>query len=233
MGTIHGVGRRAVLLGLAGLAVSPSASAEDDASPVAHGVLANNELAKAFRKAPRELPDVTLVGPQGEFGIDKLRGRTILMPLWAEWCAPCMSEIPDFSRLRQKYANDKFTIIPVLTATAKKFTPALIAGVFNVLHAGTLPPVMEADFGDKLARTMARSGRSIEIPCNLLIAPDGTVVGREMGRINAPDASDGPAPEKTKDSETITRAINGQAQSLWGKPEGEAFAAAMAAGFLA
>ena len=80
-----GIGRRTVLSELAGMSaglVMPPARAED-ASPIAHGVLANNELAKSFIKAPSSLPDVTLVGLQGEFDIDSLKGRTILMPLWA------------------------------------------------------------------------------------------------------------------------------------------------------
>lgn len=226
--------RRAVMLGLTGLALSGQAGAKDDESPVAHGVLADNALAQAFRKAPRDrLPDVTLIGPQGEIDLDKLKGRTILMPLWAEWCTPCLSELPDFSKLQKKYANDKFAVIPVLTATQKKFTPVTLAAVFNVLHAGALTPILEDRFGNKLGITMgSEGGGHWALPCNLLIAPDGTVVGREMGRIPAPDAAEGPAPEKTKDPESITRAINGQSQSLWGKPEGEEFAAAMAKGFL-
>jgi thiol-disulfide isomerase/thioredoxin len=230
MRNIH---RREVLSGVAGLALAGRAIADDEESPVAHGVLANNELAKAFRKAPRELPDVTLIGAKGEFHADILKGRTILMPLWAEWCAPCLSELPDFARLKKKYANNKFTIVPVLTDTRKKLTPQTIAEIFAVLHAGDLPPVMEAEFGNRLMQAMAREGRGYAIPCNLLIAPDGTVVGREMGKIPAADAADGAAPEKTKDAETVTRAIHGQAQSLWGKAEGEEFAAAMANGFLA
>jgi thiol-disulfide isomerase/thioredoxin len=223
------ISRRTVL---AGLAASAAPAFAGD-SPLAHGVLADNPIAKAFEKAPQStLPDATLVGLHGDFTIDALKGRTILMPLWAEWCAPCMSEIPDFARLHKKYGNAKFMVVPVLSGSMKKFTPLDIGRVFTILHAEALPPVMEKDVGSKLVRTMGRSGRSYSLPCNLLIAPDGTVVGREMGRITADDASDGPAPQKTKDPETITRAINGQAQSIWGKAEGEQFARALAEGFL-
>jgi len=224
--------RRMVMIGLAGIAAAPRALAEHVASPVAHGVLSGNELAQAFEKANPDLPDVTLVGPEGEFGIETLKGRTILMPLWAEWCAQCLSELPDFATLQKKFANDKFAILPVLTSTRKQFTPAAIAEVFGVLHAGALKPLMEKNYGDKLMRAMARTDEGYAIPCNLLIAPDGHVVAREIGRVPSPDASAGPAPQKTPDAEIVTRAIHGQAQSLWGKPEGEEFAAAMAAGFL-
>ena len=226
------IDRRAMMLGLGAGLFTPPALAADEASPVAHGVLANNALAKAFEKARRDLPDVTLIGPDGEFDTGTLKGRTILMPLWAEWCAPCLSEIPDFARLQAKYGTRHFTIMPVLTATQRKLTPDLINNLFDILHARALRPVAEKNFGSKLAIAMGRDGNGWALPCNLLIAPDGTVVGREMGKIAAPDAATGAPPPKTGDAETVTRAIKGQAQSLWGKQEGEDFAAAMAAGFL-
>jgi thiol-disulfide isomerase/thioredoxin len=227
--SITTIDRRTVLAGLAASATPAFANT----SPIAHGVLADNPIAKEFESAPQsELPEATLVGLHGEFTISALKGRTILMPLWAEWCAPCLSELPDFARLHKKYGNAKFSVVPVLSGTMKKFTPLDIGRVLAVLHAEALPPVMEKDFGAKLIRTMGRSGRSYSLPCNLIIAPDGTVVAREMGRITASDASEGAAPKKTKDAETVTRAINGQAQSVWGKPEGEEFARAMAEGFL-
>lgn len=222
--------RRAVLTGLAAAALVP---AHADDSPVAHGILADNSLARAFEKPPTStLPDVPLIGMDGTFSIDRWKGRTVLMPLWAEWCAPCMSELPDFGRLQSKYANSRFTILPVLNATNKQLTPHDILQLFAVLHCEALPAVAESRLGSRLLRTMGRQGDSYALPCNLLIAPDGRVVGREMGRITADDASDGTAPAKTGDPETVTRAIKGQAQSVWGKPEGEAFAAAMANGFL-
>jgi thiol-disulfide isomerase/thioredoxin len=225
------INRRTVLAGLAATAAPLLAGAAD--SPLAHGVLANNRLAQAFKPAPQSrLPDVPLVGLHGEFSIDTLKGRTILMPLWAEWCAPCLSEIPDFARLHKKFSNAKFIIVPVLTSTMKQFTPSDIGRVFTVLHAEALPPVMEKNLGSRLARTMGRQGDSYALPCNLLIGPDGTVIGREIGRISAADASDGPVPQKSPDPETVTRAINGQAQSEWGKADGEEFARAMADGFL-
>ena len=226
------IDRRAVMLGLGAGLASPPALAADEVSPLAHGILANNALAKAFEKSRRDLPDVTLIGPYGEFGTDTLKGRTILMPLWAEWCAPCLSEIPDFARLQAKYGTRHFTIMPVLTASGRKLTPDLINNLFDILHARALKPVVEKNFTGKLAAAMGRQGNSWALPCNLLIAPDGTVVAREVGKIAAPDAAAGATPPKTGDAETVTRAILGQAQSLWGKPEGEEFAAAMAAGFL-
>ena len=228
--------RRTVLTGMAAFAGARAAAAEEE-SLVAHGVLANNRLALAFETAPSELPDVTLVGPNGERDIAELKGRTLLMPLWAEWCAPCLSEIPDFARLQAKYGNSKFAIVPILTGTRKQITPATIAELFTFLHASVFEPLIERHFGGKLMLAMARKGATkIVIPCNLLIAPDGRVVGRQFGAQRDDEQSQmlGSDPQKINgENSLIARAEAGDVLSLWGKAPGAEFAAAMADGFLA
>jgi thiol-disulfide isomerase/thioredoxin len=221
---------------MAGLAFAGSSNAmADDAptSPVAHGILANNALALAFEPPTRTaLPDVTLIGGKDrELEIADLKGRTLLMPLWAEWCAPCLSELPDFARLQQKYANDKFAIVPILTGTQKRLTSTNLADVLVFLHAGIFEPLMEKNYRDTLMKAMARKGGGVEIPCNLLVAPDGTVIGREIGAKRSDDEQAMVASDNK--SQLIKRAEAGETLSLWGKEEGEQFAAAMANGFLA
>jgi thiol-disulfide isomerase/thioredoxin len=226
--------RRAVVAGMVGLSAVRAAHAAEKESPIAHGFLAKNEIAKAFEEAPSsELPDVEVLGPAGVMKVrDLIKGRTVLMPLWAEWCAPCLSEIPDFARLQQMYAGPKFAIVPVMTAVQRRWTPDAIKQLLGILHASVFEPLMENKFGNTLFRRMARQGGNVAaLPCNLIIAPNGRVVGREIGRLTADDASAGAAPNKTHDPETITRAIAGQAQSIWGKEDGARFAAVMAAGF--
>lgn len=221
--------RRDAVAGLGALAASPSLAEDSKPSPIAHDALADNSLAKAFQPLDTELPSVNIWGPDGTRGIDTLKGRTVLMPLWAEWCAPCMSELPDFARLQAKYGNYKFAIIPILTATQKKFTPASLGEILRLANCGVFTPWIENNLGNRLARVMGRRGGSYALPCNVLIAPDGHVVAREIGAIGN---SDDDAPAKTY-SETLTRVSAGAVQSRWGQPDGEEFAKVMASGFLA
>lgn len=200
--------------------------AEENTSPVAHGILADNLLAKAFEATTAELPDVTVIGPNGSRSISEFRGRTLLMPLWAEWCGPCLGELQDFGTLQRKYGNDKFAIVPILSGTQKRMSPANVAQLFSYLHADSLEPLVENHFGTRLLNTMARSGRGVAVPCNLLIAPDGRVVGREIGMKQADDF------DAHSKHEILAQEIAGKVLSEWGKPAGAEFAAAMANGFL-
>jgi thiol-disulfide isomerase/thioredoxin len=38
--------------------------------------------------------------------LEKLRGKVIVMNVWATWCVPCVKEFPDLLELREKY-HDK------------------------------------------------------------------------------------------------------------------------------
>ncbi|MGH6870964.1 MAG: TlpA family protein disulfide reductase [Rhizomicrobium sp.] len=232
----HGASRRSVLAGAAGLLVARATLAQEDtASPLAHGALASNPIAQAFETAPEsELTVVAVTGPNGDRGIyDTLKGKAILMPLWAEWCTPCLSEIPDFARLQEKYGNDKFAIVPILTGAQKQVTPEALTTIFADLHASVFEPLIEHKFGRKLMMGMARTSlRGVELPCNLMIAPSGRVVAREFGlkRTDEQDAAAAAATAAHQDQ--VARAEAGDVLSLWGKPPGEDFARAMASGFL-
>ncbi len=174
------------------------------------------------------------MGPDGEQDIaDLIKGRTVLMPLWAEWCTPCLSEIPDIARLQQKYGNDKFAIVPILTGAQKQVTPEALTQIFGALHASVFEPLVEKKFGKKLMLQMARrNGREIEIPCNLLIAPNGRVIGREFGMKRSDDEEAAAQAASANKTDPVARAEAGETLSLWGKQPGEEFASAMAGGFL-
>jgi len=218
--------RRNFLACAGSLAIVP-ARADDAASPVAHGVLANNPLALAFETAPAELPDVDVLGPNGTRSLSEFKGRTLLMPLWAEWCAPCLSELQDFAGLQTRHGNDKFAIVPILTGTRKQMTPAIIARLFADLHADALAPLIESRFGERLLHAMAKKKNGdFAVPCNLLVAPDGHVVGREFGLSESSDVKAGSS------HQLLAQAEAGTVISLWGKDAGDEFAAAMANGFL-
>ncbi len=222
-----------MLAGIAALSVQPSfADDTPPASPVAHGVLAKNPLAMAFEKARSDLPDVQITGPNGDRALaDIIKGRTVLMPIWAEWCAPCLTEIPDFARLQEVYGNDKFAIIPILSGTQRAFSTDQLKVLLAALKASIFEPLIEKNHGSKLFEAMTHKNNANVIPCNVLIAPDGHVVGREIGVVH--DESKDTAPDAPKTGmERVGRAISGQTQSYWGMPPGDEFAVCMAHGFI-
>lgn len=40
-----------------------------------------------------------------------LRGKTVILNIWATWCPPCRRELPDLSEVQQKFGTDKLAVI--------------------------------------------------------------------------------------------------------------------------
>lgn len=40
-----------------------------------------------------------------------LKGKVVVVNIWGTWCAPCVSEMPDFQQLHKKYLADKNVVI--------------------------------------------------------------------------------------------------------------------------
>jgi cytochrome c biogenesis protein CcmG, thiol:disulfide interchange protein DsbE len=59
-------------------------------------------------------PDFTLQTLDGKtITLSSLRGKPVLLNLWASWCPPCKSEMPDFEKVYNDYKNQGFTILAV------------------------------------------------------------------------------------------------------------------------
>jgi thiol-disulfide isomerase/thioredoxin len=46
-------------------------------------------------------------------GIEQMKGKVIVLDLWATWCGPCRMEIPSFIKLQEKYKDQGLEIVGV------------------------------------------------------------------------------------------------------------------------
>jgi len=59
-----------------------------------------------------EAPDLTVTTLDGEeFHLADLRGRRVIVDVWATWCGPCIREIPHFQRLHNETSSDELVIL--------------------------------------------------------------------------------------------------------------------------
>ena len=88
-------------------------------------------------------PDFTLPDSSGtEITLSELRGRPVLLNIWASWCPACRAEMPAMQRTYQDYSDQGFTILAVNAADQDNMDDAISFVEGNQL---TFPILFDTD----------------------------------------------------------------------------------------
>lgn len=115
-------------------------------------------------------------GGDGAHGLKELRGKVVLLNLWATWCGPCITEMPELDALAGRLEGDHFAVVAVaINQSAEQADKFLTRADLHHLSAFT---GKAGDFA------------LIGLPTTLLIDAAGRVAWRGLGRRNwsAPEA---------------------------------------------
>jgi thiol-disulfide isomerase/thioredoxin len=131
---------------------------------------------------PKTMPaDVTFQDGDGNIvRFPDLRGRTVLLNLWATWCAPCKVEMPSLDRLQEKMGGERFTVVTLSSDRAGK---KVVEPYFE--EAGLdLPRYYDPENQAGLALGV------MGLPTSILIDAEGRELGRFLGDAewDGPDA---------------------------------------------
>lgn len=81
-----------------------------------------SSIGAAVAKMPGEvevgglLRDTPLYGFAGDYRkLSELRGKPLIINVWASWCGPCRAEMGSLERLSRRYGGKQFNIIGVST----------------------------------------------------------------------------------------------------------------------
>ena len=109
---------RSILIGAVGLAALAGIAyvATLPAAPSISTAADSGDLV-ALEVAPRQgalAPDFSLFNLEGEqITLSELRGRPVMINLWATWCAPCRIEMPHIQDRFERYAGEGFLVLAV------------------------------------------------------------------------------------------------------------------------
>ena len=57
-------------------------------------------------------PEVVLPGlDRDDLSISQLRGKVVVLNVWATWCAPCRRELPSLQRLGEQLDGERFAVV--------------------------------------------------------------------------------------------------------------------------
>src|SRR5262245_42821080 len=70
----------------------------------------------AVHGKPTPVPALAFTDGDGKpLSLDDLKGKLVLLNLWATWCGPCVEEMPSLDRLQAKLGGNDFAVVALAT----------------------------------------------------------------------------------------------------------------------
>jgi cytochrome c biogenesis protein CcmG, thiol:disulfide interchange protein DsbE len=112
--------------------------------------------------------------------LESLRGKVVMLNIWATWCAPCRDEIPVLQALHEQYGRDGLEIVGVsINARGEEGRIGEYARSIGMTYG------IWHDPDDRISNLY----RAIGVPASYLIDRDGVLRWRRIGPIAAGDTS--------------------------------------------
>jgi len=144
---------------------------------------------------PVSLTALTFNDPSGTpMSIADRAGKTVLLNLWATWCAPCRAEMPALDRLQQDAGGDTFEVVAVNVDNGDNTKPNAFLEEVGV---ATLARYRDPTLG--IFNDLKKRGLALGLPVTLLIDDKGCLLAY----------MNGPAEWSSKDAHRVVTAAIG------------------------
>lgn len=120
-------------------------------------------------------PDFQLEDTKGkQVSLSSLRGKVVLVNLWATWCPPCREEMPSMERLNKAMAGEDFVMLAVNAETnGRTVVPDFLAKTpYNF-------PILYDD-----QAVVQKSYGVFKFPESFIIGKNGTVIEKIVGPLD-------------------------------------------------
>jgi thiol-disulfide isomerase/thioredoxin len=122
--------------------------------------------------APRPAPQIAMTdGTGARVDLASLKGKPVLLNLWATWCVPCVREMPSLDRLQQSLDGR----IRVVALSQDKDGAAAVQPFFAAKKISHLATYL--DQGGDAARALGVDG----LPTTYLLDGEGRLLGELLG----------------------------------------------------
>lgn len=151
------------------------------------GAAATGQVAAMMAADPSQsLKDLTFNGPDGKpMTIGDQKGRTLLVNLWATWCAPCRAEMPALDALEREMGGENFEVMAINVDTGDDTKPKKFLEEIGIASLGYYRDNTLTVFNE-----LKRRGLALGLPVTLLIDGDGCLLANMNGPAEwaSPDA---------------------------------------------
>lgn len=142
--------------------------------------------ALTVRTDPGPLPDLAFAAPDGApLTLASMKGKTVLLNLWATWCAPCRKEMPALDKLQAELGGANFEVVSINIDQRGGEKPAKFLDDIGVTRLARYSDVSAKVFSD-----LKTAGKAFGMPTTILIDPNGCELANLAGPAEwaSPDA---------------------------------------------
>jgi thiol-disulfide isomerase/thioredoxin len=126
---------------------------------------------------PQSLKTLAFNAPDGNaMTVADRAGKTLLVNLWATWCAPCRAEMPALDALQKELGSDKFEVIAINVDTSDDAKPKKFLADTGVEALGYYRDNTMAAFEELKTR-----GLALGLPVTLLVDGEGCLLAHMNG----------------------------------------------------
>lgn len=164
-----------IALAVMAIAACDPAPAPPPVNPDAEPAHPSAAPAEPSATATADYPRLSLTTVAGDrYELAERRGRWVVVNFWATWCAPCIKEMPQLSRLDADNEN-----IEVIGLAYESIEPAALQAFLKARPVAY--PVAIVDMYAPPKDFATPRG----LPMTYLLAPDGKVAGQFLGPVTA------------------------------------------------
>jgi len=129
----------------------------------------------------RPAPSYHAVSVKGDsVSLEELRGKPVLLNVWATWCHPCRDEIPELQRIYERYRERGLKLVGV-SVDAAGHDDAI--GAFARRYGMTYPVWRDPD------ETVSATFLVVGVPATFLIDRNGVLRWKKTGPIARSDTT--------------------------------------------
>ncbi len=126
---------------------------------------------------PRSMRGLTFSSPDGSpVSVGDFNRKTLLINLWATWCAPCREEMPALDALQGEVGGEKFEVIAVNVDTDGDDKPQAFLKEIGIDNLGYYREPTLSLFND-----LKRQGLALGLPVTLLVNREGCLLAHMNG----------------------------------------------------
>ena len=138
--------------------------------------------ASALAAMEKEPVTLQTVNAQTISNLVKTNRKMLLINVWATWCGPCLTELPEFVTMNRMYRNGNFELVTI-SADAPDRKAKVLADL-EERKVAARNYILDTENTDALANALDSEWPG-GLPYTLLVAPGGKILQRQMGEIDS------------------------------------------------